>query len=251
MPVEEEQPPLPPVGAVDMAHLLSDPPKPPMSCPEGTSLWLFGRNLDDANCEVLAKALRRGDYRHITYLTLGHNAITGRGVSAIAGAIAQDALPSLTSLGLMENAIGPDGMVALSAVLHKMPDIQSLELYECGIGADGMQALVDAAKGGALQSLSGAYLRGNAIGDAGMIALCDAFAAGALPKCQMLQLSQNEVGDEGCLKLADTIEAGQLGVMRQIQMGQNKQSRDGFEVVTDVIKEYELNKGPHRFDVIF
>ena len=28
-------------------------------------------------------------------------------------------------------------------------------------------------------------------------------------------------------------------------------SRDGFEVVTDVIKEYELNKGPHRFDVIF
>ena len=222
-----------------MDALLANPPKPPRSCPDGNSLWLLGQNLNDQCAEVLAHALQRGDYRHLKYLTLGNNAISTRGMCAIAGSIGQGALPCLTSLSVASNPILDEGLVALCAVIDKMPSITCLELMECGFGDTGGQALAAAAKAGRLRSLSSAYMRDNQIGDVGMASLCEAFAAGGLPRAETLHFNNNKIGDEGCLALADAIEAGHLDGVRLIQMCGNKQSRDGFEVVMDVIKEYE------------
>ena len=236
-----------------MEALLRNPPDVPRSCDAETTLWLRGCKLNDECAEVLAHALRRGDYKHLTKLVLAANAISARGVCAIAGAISQGALPELTSLSLESCPILDEGMVALCSVLGQMPKMAQMELVQCEIGDLGATALATASRGGHTRCLSSLYMRGNKIADDGMKALMAAFgepltnpaaAEGAgFPRMEMMHLNDNAIGDEGCLALSEAIEAGHIDHVRLWQMGGNREmTRDGFEVVTDVLKEYEKQR---------
>uniref|UniRef100_A0A7S2GB07 Uncharacterized protein n=1 Tax=Haptolina brevifila TaxID=156173 RepID=A0A7S2GB07_9EUKA len=227
-------------GVIDMERLLADPPKPPRSCPEGKSLWLHSNQLDDECIDMFAHTLRRGDWRHLTYLNLGGNQFTCVGMSALAGAITQEALPLLEFLSITEVEIADIGMKALCAALEHMPKLRCLEMTKCQVGVVGWTAFAAAAmKGAALQELETLYASDNNIGDVGMKAICDTFAAGRFPKVQAMHIRAAQIGDEGCLALADSIELGHFDHVRHVQLGGNVQTRDGFEVVMDVIKEYE------------
>jgi Ran GTPase-activating protein (RanGAP) involved in mRNA processing and transport len=223
----------------DMAELLRHPPKLPSSCPQDSSLWLSGQKLNDQCAEQFGRSLLNGDWRHLTYLAMGHNDITAGGMSAIAGALAEGTAPKLQHLNLSENQIGDMGAIALAQCLHSMPELASIESVNCGYGEAGAVALMKAAKNGALQNLTSWYAKDNPIGDGGLEALCAAFKCGKLSKLNHLNLHGTNVGDEGLLVLANHIEEGCLDHVRVIYMGRIAATRDGFEVVTDVLKEYE------------
>jgi Ran GTPase-activating protein (RanGAP) involved in mRNA processing and transport len=232
--------------------LLAKPPKPPHSCPQVTTLWLQGKELNDECAEVLAYAMRRGDVKHLTDLVLGINSISPRGMCTIASAISQSALPALRSLNLHRNPILDEGFAALCAVASHIPLLQTVELMECGLTAAGAWALAAAAKAGNMRNLQSAYLRGNQLGDVGLKALCEALAepmvnasaveGAGFPKLQCVHLSDNQIGDDGCLALAEAIEAGHVDHVRLIQMSNNVQTRDGFEVVHDALEEFEKKR---------
>ena len=133
--------------------LLAKPPKPPHSCPQVTTLWLQGKELNDECAEVLAYAMRRGDVKNLTDLVLGINSISPRGMFAIASAISQSALPALRSLNLHRNPILDEGFAALCAVASHIPLLQTVELMECGLTAAGAWALAAAAKAGNVRNL--------------------------------------------------------------------------------------------------
>jgi len=226
-----------------MEELLRNPPEIPMSRPNGTSLWLKGRHLNDACAEVLAHLLQRGDYKHLTCLELGKNHITAQGMCAIAGAIAQGALPALDRISLDENPIFDEGMVALCAVMQHMPMLNTLELTNCRFGDVGFLAFAAAGKAGHAKNVMAMYLRGNQIADAGFTAFCDVFAnPKSFPKMEVLHFHDNQIGDEGFLAFSEAVESGHVDHVRLWHMNGNKLTKDSHEVVTEALKEYEKDR---------
>ena len=225
----------------DMEAFLKDPPKPPRSCPEGTSLWLLGKKLDDKSMQVFARTMMRGDWAHLTYCNMGLNTdITGIGFSAFCGALANGTMPLVENLNFSGcKSIGDEGAIALAAALPAVPNLQTIEASEAGIGDKGVKALFESVGNGNLPNLKQWFLKGNPMADEGMMAICECAEKKMLPKLHYMNLCETKVADEGCLALSIAIEEGHFNHVRQFYMHQCAASRDGLEVLTGVLKEYD------------
>lgn len=236
----------------DMERFLSKPPKPPRSCPEGTSLWLLGRHLACEHIAVFARWLRDGKFKHLTYLNFGYNKVGGEGMKQVCEALADGACPELTHFACADNPIGDMGAIALAGALRGMPKLTSIEINRNEFGDAGAEAIFAAASEGAFSSLVALYIKGNLFGDAGMEAMCNAWASGNFAAEHVL-MGENCVGDEGMLCLANAIEAGSLAKVRHINLSPSPLvGVDGREVVDDIIAEMEGGDYKHnRLQVVF
>lgn len=223
----------------DMEAFLKNPPKPPQSCPQGSTLWLMSRKLDDRCAEVFARTLMRGDWKHLTYLNMEGNDFTPKGVAMILKAIGCGTMPLINNLTLNRNNVGDEGLTALGKALSAMPVLSNLSCVEVQGGDIGFCSVCDAFAEGSNKKLQSMYWNGNEISNAGMEALCDAFRSGNLPKFFLFYMNGNKVEDEGLLAFANAIEEGHFDHVRTWYMMQTPSSRDGFEVVNEVVKEYD------------
>ena len=79
------------------------------------SLLLNGNSLGDRFCMSLAASARAaGVLQALRFLNMCFNGITGKGVTALAGALAQGALPRLSTLDLRCNQVDDAGVEALA-----------------------------------------------------------------------------------------------------------------------------------------
>ena len=126
------------------------------------------------------------------------DSIGDTGLSALATAVGNGALPLLTYLDLENNQIGDAGLASFAAALGSgaLPLLENLTLGYNNIGDDGLIALAEALGNGSLPSLMYLYLSNNNIGDTGLSALATAVGNGTLPECITIPLDGNPASAE-------------------------------------------------------
>ena len=237
----------------DMHELLRNPPKPPQSCKQDSTLWLAGRHLGDRHAYDLAEELNAERWKHLTFLNLSMNMLSGYGACAVMAAAQGGMLPKLAHLSLSENPIGDLGAQGIGRALGRsgaLPDLVQMELCRCDIGDAGAVAIWNGLGQGHCRQMESIYLKDQPIGDEGFEAMCAAYKggeAGGLPKLCHLQLGGNQLTDEGCLCISNALEAGDLAHVRNLYVGPSQASVDGTECVQMVIDECSIGRTCHVF----
>lgn len=195
-------------------------------CDRLTGLGLVG-------CDIGPSGLRKvADARPaLTELELAGNRLGDEGAALLAR------FPSLRSLGVRDNQIGPAGATCLADL-----DLESLDLGGNHIGSEGAGAIgrrlvtltqlrldandigsAGAAAVGGLQGLRDLDLRSNRIDNAGAVAL-----GTGLQLLHSLDLAHNEIGDRGVRALA----AGFRGHLTRLSLPLNPVGPDGAGEIT-------------------
>src|SRR5262249_7003832 len=124
-------------------------------------------------------------------LSFYNNAVTARGIRALA---ASDALPLLRSLRLDWSALGEEGAAALAG--WRTDGLRRLYLSACELGDEGLKALARARH---LTHLIELDLEENEIEGEG---LADLAASGILATVRELSLGENQIDTDGFANLA-------------------------------------------------
>lgn len=119
------------------------------------SLLLNGNSLGDRFCMSLAASARAaGVLQALRFLNMCFNGITGKGVTALAGALAQGALPRLSTLDLRCNQVDDAGVEALAeSGKQGCRALSKLSLARNSITPVGIDALAAALDKGAFPAL--------------------------------------------------------------------------------------------------
>ena len=154
----------------------------------------------------------------LTSLDLRENALGAEGVRALSS------LVSLTSLDLGENAVGAEGARALSGLVN----LTSLDLIGNGLGVEGVRALTG------LINLTSLALGWNGLGDEGAHALSN------LVNLNSLNLGGNRLGAEGARVLAGLVNLTNLNVRA------NHIGAEGARAISGLVNLANLNLGGNR-----
>jgi len=109
--------------------------------------------------------------------------------------------PTLTTLDIQANNIGPEGAKALANALKTNTTLTTLDIQANNIGPEGAKALADALKTNTI--LTTLKLWSNNIGPEGAKALANALKTNTT--LTTLDLSRNNIGQEGANALADAL----------------------------------------------
>ncbi len=159
-------------------------------------LWLCHNGVTTVGIGVLGEAVFWPGLRH---LTLNDESITDQGIEALHHA------PALTSLGLWNASVGPEGMRSLA---HKsFPCLEKLDLCHLPLlGDEGLECLL---AGPGLPGLKSLWLRQTGLTARGAIALAE---SPLLANLKELWLEEC-IGNEGARSLASSPRAGGLRVL--------------------------------------
>jgi Ran GTPase-activating protein (RanGAP) involved in mRNA processing and transport len=204
-------------------------------------LDLVGNKLKDAGVAVIAAA---GTLGNLVSLTLDQNGVGPEGAEALAGSTS---LAKLEVLSLHANAIGKRGCAALGRAAN--PSLSSLRVGMNGLGPDEMARLLG---GTLIKRLRRLGLRGNSSHqgdrDPAPAALVAKAPASALVD---LDLDYLDIGDDGIARLA---ASKTLPPLEALELGRNGATAHGFAVLAsgDLFRElrslsYMGNHVP-RFD---
>ncbi|KAG2388336.1 hypothetical protein C9374_000500 [Naegleria lovaniensis] len=218
------------------------------------SIELFGNELTDSCCELVAEMLRTnkvlkrlklGDnkigpegariigegLKHnqtLSQLHLGGNNVEVVGIKSIANALINNT--SLTSLGLRDNGIGSDGMKALAETLKSNTQLSDIQLKGNNIKATGASFLASALMTN--QSLKVLELQSNAIGPVGVKSLCQALKDNH--SVHALNFNDNELGDEGALHVANLLKVNPS--ITTLGLASNRIRKKGAVALADALR---------------
>uniref|UniRef100_A0A8D0FAP1 NLR family CARD domain containing 3 n=1 Tax=Strix occidentalis caurina TaxID=311401 RepID=A0A8D0FAP1_STROC len=133
-------------------------------------------------------------------------------------------------LSLQENAIGDEGMAALSAALKVNTTLADLHLQEASVGAAGAQALAEALMFN--KSLQILDLRGNFIGVTGAKAMANALKVNR--SLRRLNLQENSLGMDGAICIATALK-GNHG-LTYVNLQGNRIGQSGAKMISDAIR---------------
>ncbi|KAI1233899.1 hypothetical protein IHE44_0004350 [Lamprotornis superbus] len=180
-------------------------------------LDLAANLLYDDGGKAIALAIKEN--RALTSLHLQWNFIQAKAATALAQA-----------LHLQENAIGDEGMAALSAALKVNTTLADLHLQVASVGAAGAQALAEALMvNTSLQILD---LRGNSLGLAGAKAMAQALRVNR--SLRRLNLQENSLGMEGAICIATALK-GNHG-LTYVNLQGNHIGQSGAKMISDTIR---------------
>uniref|UniRef100_A0A672TS40 NLR family CARD domain containing 3 n=1 Tax=Strigops habroptila TaxID=2489341 RepID=A0A672TS40_STRHB len=137
---------------------------------------------------------------------------------------------ALACLSLQENAIGDEGMAALSTALKVNTTLAHLHLQVASVGAAGAQALAEALM--VNKSLQILDLRGNSIGVAGAKAMANALKVNR--SIRWLNLQENSLGMDGAICIATALK-GNHG-LTYINLQGNRIGQSGAKMISDAIR---------------
>ena len=178
---------------------------------------------------------------HEVYLNM--SGFTGLGLVALCDALARSAAPSLKTLRLCSNDIGPAGAEALAAVLSRgaLPNLKMLDLSQNPLGSLGATAL--AAPLRALPALKVLLLCNCRIGDEGVASLVANLGKDDFKALEDLDLKDNDLTDEGYATLVTALDKGampQLDTLLMLtdhffdeQVALSEQAMDAFRAAAD------------------
>lgn len=171
-----------------------------------TDLVLSGNSYGLRACEAIGEAL--GQCTHIVSVDLG-DIFTGRvreeippALSYLSGGLR--AL-QLEELNLSDNAFGPDGVRAFTALLENMPSLKTLRLVNNGLGPEGGMLVAEALLRGSRMNLEEFCAGRNRLEDEGAAALARTFTE--LKSLKKISMPQNGIKTAGFLALSAAFEA--------------------------------------------
>lgn len=181
---------------------------------------LRGKAIDSVSSALLATAVASGALRHCVDLDLAENAMGDEGVEALSLALGAGAMAYLTSLALGSNQIGDAGAMHLANALDRgaVRRLEGLYLPRNHIGDEGVRKIASSCSAErGLTSLCFLQLSHNRFADEGLIALATAAAErGAWPKLERLWINHNAYAADGSRALARAI--GALPALRDLRM---------------------------------
>ncbi|KFP42030.1 Protein NLRC3, partial [Chlamydotis macqueenii] len=195
-------------------------------------LDLAANLLYDEGGKAIALAMKEN--RALTSLHLQWNFIQAKAATALAQAL-QSNDAALLCLSLQENAIGDEGMAALSAALKVNTTLADLHLQVASIGAAGAQALAEALM--VNKSLQILDLRGNSIGVTGAKAMANALRVNR--SLRRLNLQENSLGMDGAICIATALK-GNHG-LTYVNLQGNRIGRSGAKMISDAIRTNSPN----------
>jgi len=157
----------------------------------GTKPWGFG----DSGMQMLCQGLGRGAAPSLTTLDLTINQLGPASPEALAAALGRGAMPKLVTMFLGVNPIGNQGAAALAAPLRKLLALEELFLYTCEIGDEGVASLFADLGKDDFKMITTISLEDNKITDIGCATLVKAIDGGRLPSLESLHLAANPATD--------------------------------------------------------
>uniref|UniRef100_A0A0G4IE98 Uncharacterized protein n=1 Tax=Chromera velia CCMP2878 TaxID=1169474 RepID=A0A0G4IE98_9ALVE len=162
-------------------------------------------------------------------LNLASNRLHCPSMEVLGSLLSSCSLPSLLSLDLSDNPLGPSGVKALVKGLSSSadpPPLQTLKLARTKAKAEGMEALVVTLKAKKTTSLQTLDLAKNEMRPAGVKHLASAVNAEAVPHLQVLSLSQNELIMESSYEsnyalMADLLSINALKELEEFDLSEN------------------------------
>ena len=160
----------------------------------------------EAGLQMLCQGIGRGTAPSLTTLDLTNNQLGPASPETLAAALSRGAMPKLVSLFLGENPIGNQGAAALAAPLRKLPALEKLYLFECEIGDEGVASLFADLGKDDFKKLEQLNLNNeNKITDIGCATLVKAVDGGRLPSLERLYLGANPATDAALQAVADAL----------------------------------------------
>ena len=178
------------------------------SCLDNVEVLRLDRNrIGNAGLISLSQACAAGSFSKVELLDLSDNAIGAEGIEAFAKACTSGgAFVRIQTLHLFGQKLDDRAMGHLCKALSLggshgslMSCLVVLGLHNNAIGDDGIVALAHVILRGALATCRELYLHGNAIGERGMEDLADSLRQGALAMIQKLTLYNNLTSDSRVL----------------------------------------------------
>ena len=161
-------------------------------------------------------------------------------ISILTKVVKRNALNSLVSLNLRENAIGDAAMVEFSIdVPGHLNLLTTLNLSQNDIGGAGLRALSLALGQRAFPALAHLDLSKNRISDDGVEAFAKAVSRGAAPGLSHLHLDINQIEASGVIALAKAAEKGGCKALRELWLNGNMIHVDGLEALAEVLDDDE------------
>jgi Ran GTPase-activating protein (RanGAP) involved in mRNA processing and transport len=196
---------------------------------------LANNAIGDEGASAIEHALRSGV--RLSWLGLGHNRLTSKGVNGVAEANRHDSVTK-RRIGLQEldfggSRIGDAGGAALGLALRDSRGMEKLSLYECAIAEAGATGLLSALEGHV--SLQWLLLGGNRIGHKGAQALARLISYG--PDLKVVDVSNNALGEEDIHILLDALKSSPSSNVEQILVSGNTISDGLYRELASVLQE--------------
>ncbi|KFZ68866.1 Protein NLRC3, partial [Podiceps cristatus] len=191
-------------------------------------LDLAANLLYDEGGKAIALAMKEN--QALTSLHLQWNFIQAKAATALAQALQSNGSPASLEDSGQENAIGDEGMAALSAALKVNTTLVDLHLQVASVGAAGAQALAEALM--VNKSLQILDLRGNSIGVAGAKAMANALKVNR--SLRRLNLQENSLGMDGAICIATALK-GNHG-LTYVNLQGNRIGQSGAKMISDAIR---------------
>ena len=166
-----------------------------------------GHGFGDSGLQMLCQGLGRGAAPSLTTLDLTDNTLGPAGAEALAAALGRGAMPKLESLFFGDNPIGNQGAATLAAPLRKLPALENLSLSLCEIGDEGVASLFADLGKDDFKKLEQLNLEGNKITDIGCATLVKVIDSGRLPSLKELYLGDNSATDAALQAVDDRAKA--------------------------------------------
>ena len=161
----------------------------------------------DSGLQMLCQGLGRGAAPSLRTLDLCDNQLGPASLDALTAAFGRGAMPKLVTLSFGMNPVGKQGAAALAAPLRKLPALECLYLFECEIGDEGVASLFADLGKDDFKKLKYINLQENKITDIGCATLVKAIDGGRLPSLkEEPQLDDNHATDAALQAVADAFD---------------------------------------------